>query len=236
MHNYHWLVYDIFMGISERREREKTERRNAILGSARDLILLQGVERVSMEEIARRAELSKATVYLYFSGKDVLLNEICEESAMSFLERFKPCLDSGLTGMSALKCFWRRYLEVFGASNEMLLIFQVRMYLNSWPAIAHPQEPSKSPYVDAILGAMKTMIAQCKAEGVFDAALDLDHAIRILLSLFSSIVESASRPDTAPDGKKPAAIMEEATRLFQIIIYGFAKEGVPRSRLDITAN
>jgi len=59
------------MGISERREREKTERRKAILDCARSLILSQGVQRVSMEDIARKAELSKATVYLYFSSKEL---------------------------------------------------------------------------------------------------------------------------------------------------------------------
>ena len=46
------------MGITERREREKTERRRAILNCARELILLQGVDRVSMDDIARKAELS----------------------------------------------------------------------------------------------------------------------------------------------------------------------------------
>src|SRR5215510_9379694 len=102
------------MGISERREREKNERRRTILKCARELILLQGVERVSMEDIAKRAELSKATVYLYFSSKEVLLNEICEEAARIFLEHIRPqnggeAPAARLTGFQALKYFWHGF-------------------------------------------------------------------------------------------------------------------------------
>jgi AcrR family transcriptional regulator len=220
------------LGISERREREKIERRKAILNCARELILSQGVERVSMEDIARHAELSKATVYLYFSGKEVILNEICEESARIFLERFKPFLENGVTGLKAMKCFWRGYVELFGNSDEMVIIFRVRNYLDSWPPVAAPDGQSKSPYTDAILEAMITIINQCKDEGVFDPDLDSTLAPWLLLSMFSMIVEKAAR--MPPEIRKSPAAIEEMTNAFQIIIRGFAKEGMDRSSLNIT--
>ena len=221
------------MGISERREREKAERRKAILKCARELILSQGVERVSMEDIARKAELSKATMYLYFSGKDALLNEICEESAQNFLNHFKPLLETGLTGMAAMKCFWHGYVELFGSSNEMILIFQVRNFLNSWLPTISLDEPGKSPDVDAILEAMKTIIDQCKAEGVFDPNLDSSLATRLILSMFSVIVENAAR--IPPEIRKSPVVINEMKDAFQIMIRGFAREGIDRSCLDITA-
>ena len=219
------------MGISERREREKNERRRTILNCAKELILSQGVERVSMEDIAQKAELSKATLYLYFSGKDVLLNEICEESAQVFLNHFKPLLESGISGLAALKCFWRAYVELFGSSDEMLIIFQVRNFLNSWLPIVSQKEQGKSPYVNAILAAMKTIIDQCKEEGAFDPDLDSFLATNLLLSMFSVIVENAARI-SRESGKSPI-LMEEMTLAFQIIIRGFAREGLDRSCLDI---
>jgi AcrR family transcriptional regulator len=219
------------MGITERREREKIERRKAILNCARELILSQGVERVSMDDIARRAELSKATVYLYFSGKEVILNEICEESARVFMERFRPYLETGVTGLKAMKCFWRGYVELFGHSDEMLIVFRIRNYLNSWLPVVSPEGQGESPHVDAILDAMKTVIDQCKAEGVFDPDLDSDFATRLLLSMFSSIVEKASR--MPPD---PSAIVEGMSKVFRIIVRGFAREGIDRSCLDITGD
>ena len=209
------------MGISERREREKIERRKVILSCAKELILSQGVERVSMEEIARKAELSKATVYLYFSGKDVLFNEICEESARVFVEHFKPIMETGLTGLEALKRFWRTYVTMFGSSDDMIIIFQVHNYLDSNPHDFLLKEQISSPYVNAILDVMKTLIDQCKTEGIFDPDLNSDMAIRLLLSMFSMIVENAARIPL--EVRKSPAVVEEMANAFQIIIRGFAR-------------
>ncbi|MCL2761693.1 MAG: TetR/AcrR family transcriptional regulator [Treponema sp.] len=219
------------MGITERKEREKNERRKTILNCARELILLQGVERVSMEDIARKAELSKATLYLYFSGKEVIFNEIGEESARVFLERLQPFSASGLTGIHALKSLWRSYVELFGDSDEMIIIFKVRSFLNPGLPFVSLEGESKSPYVDAILAAMKTIIEQCKAEGVFDPNLDSDMATRLLLSMFSHAVDSAAR--MPPEARKSPALIMEMAKYFQIIICGFAREGIDRASLDI---
>ncbi|MCL2067277.1 MAG: TetR/AcrR family transcriptional regulator [Treponema sp.] len=220
------------MGISERREREKVERRKAILKCARELILLNGVHRVSMEDIARKAELSKATVYLYFSSKEILFNEICEESARSFLEHCKPFLETGLTGMAALRCFWRGYMELFGNFDEMILTFKVRNYLDSNLMFLMLQEQNKSHYVDFILETIKTNIDECKVEGVFDPDLDSAMATRLLLSMFFSFIEKAAC--VPMDSEKIPAIIKEMTSSFQILVHGFAKEGIDRSSLSIS--
>jgi AcrR family transcriptional regulator len=220
------------MGISERREREKDDRRRAILNSARELILLQGVERVSMEDIARKAELSKATVYLYFPGKEFIFNEICEGAARVFVENFKP-LTEGVPGIKVLKLFWHAYMEQFGNADEMVIMFQVRNFLDSWLPIVSLEGKHESPYVDIILEVMRGIIDQCKAEGVFDPRLDSDLATRLLLSIFSATVGNIARIPL--EARKSPAIISEMTSIFQIIIYGFAKEGVDRSSLDIMA-
>ena len=217
------------MGIAERREREKSERRRAILNCTRELILMEGVEQVSMEDIARKAELSKATIYLYFSGKEVIFNEICEEAARGFLEHIKP--EANLTGIKGLKCFWRGYMELFGNFDEMIIIFKVRNFLNPGLPFVSLEEQSKSSNVDAVLVTMKTIIDQCKTEGVFDLNLDSEMATRLLLSMFSNSVDNASR--LPAEVRRSPAFLAEMKKAFQIMIYGFAREGVDRSRLDI---
>jgi AcrR family transcriptional regulator len=220
------------MGITERREREKNERRRAILSCARELILSQGVDRVSMDDIARKAELSKATLYLYFSGKEIIFNEICEESARVFLDHFKPLLETGLSGMDALKCFWRGYVELFGNFDEMLIVFKVRSFLNPGLPFVSMEEQSKSPNVDNILTIMKTLINQCKAEGLFDPDLDSEMATRLVLSMFSNTIDSTAR--LPAEARKSPALLKEMAKALQIIVYGFAREGINRSRLDFT--
>lgn len=58
------------MGIAERREREKEQRRNMILDAAEKLYFSKGVEVTTMDDVAAEAELSKGTLYLYFKNKD----------------------------------------------------------------------------------------------------------------------------------------------------------------------
>jgi len=220
------------MGISERREREKFERRRAILNCAKELILEQGIERVSMDDIARKAELSKATLYLYFSGKEIIFNEICEEAAREFLEHIKPFPGNGFTGIKAMKYFWRGYEEQFGNFDEMFLVFKVRHFLNPGQPFVSLEEYGKSSNVDTILATMKTIIDQCKTEEIFDSALDSDLATRLLLSMFSNSVDSAAR--IPAEARKSPLIIEEMKKAFQILIYGFAREGIDRSQLAIT--
>jgi len=219
------------MGINERRERERNERRKTILNCARELVLTQGVEHVNMEDIASKAELSKATVYLYFSSKEELLNEICEESAKLFCERLKIFSKTGLKGMEALKLFWRGYVEIFGSFNEMIIIFRVRNYLNSWMAVVSMESKNRSSYVDTIISSIKNIIDECKTEGIFAPDLDSTVATRMLLSVFSIVIEQASQ--LSPEAKSSPAVNEEVINTFQIILRGFAREGMDYSLLDI---
>ncbi len=60
------------MGITERREREKEQRRNDIIDAAEKLFFSRGLETTTMDEVAEQAELSKGTLYLYFKNKEDL--------------------------------------------------------------------------------------------------------------------------------------------------------------------
>ena len=67
------------MGTAERKERERLRRRNAILRAAKRIISTHGVEGMSMNQLADATELNKATLYLYFSDKDDLIDAIVYE-------------------------------------------------------------------------------------------------------------------------------------------------------------
>ncbi|MCG2765047.1 MAG: TetR/AcrR family transcriptional regulator [Desulfarculaceae bacterium] len=58
--------------MAERRAREKEQRREAILDAAKEIFSRKGYQGATMEEIAARAELSPATLYLYFDNKSQL--------------------------------------------------------------------------------------------------------------------------------------------------------------------
>ncbi len=60
------------MGIQERKERERERRRQQIMVAARRVFSVKGFNRSTMEDIAKEAELSPGTLYLYFRNKDEL--------------------------------------------------------------------------------------------------------------------------------------------------------------------
>lgn len=60
------------MGIHERKERERERRRQQIMVAAKRVFSQKGFSKSTMEDIAREAELSPGTLYLYFKNKDEL--------------------------------------------------------------------------------------------------------------------------------------------------------------------
>jgi TetR/AcrR family transcriptional regulator len=50
------------MGITERKEREKEQRRNAIIDAAEKIFFTKGMDNSTMDDVAEEAELSKGTL------------------------------------------------------------------------------------------------------------------------------------------------------------------------------
>ena len=61
------------MGISERKQREREQRRQDIIFAAEEVFFTRGIAVATIDEIAAQAELSKGTVYLYFKNKEELI-------------------------------------------------------------------------------------------------------------------------------------------------------------------
>ncbi len=53
-------------------EKEREQRRVFILDAAEELFLAKGFSRVSMDDIAKKVGMNKATIYIYFEDKDSL--------------------------------------------------------------------------------------------------------------------------------------------------------------------
>jgi AcrR family transcriptional regulator len=68
------------MGIAERKEREKQQRREEIIKAAEKVFLSLGLENATMDDVAAEAELSKGTLYLYFKNKEMLHVEVARRA------------------------------------------------------------------------------------------------------------------------------------------------------------
>lgn len=64
------------MGIQERKKRERERRRQQIMVAAKRVFSDKGLNKATMEDIAKEAELSPGTLYLYFKNKDELFSSL----------------------------------------------------------------------------------------------------------------------------------------------------------------
>jgi TetR/AcrR family transcriptional regulator len=68
------------MGIAERKEREKQQRKEEIVMAAEKVFFSKGFYLATMDDIAEQAELSKGTLYLYFKSKEDLHMAVARKS------------------------------------------------------------------------------------------------------------------------------------------------------------
>lgn len=68
------------MGVRDRRARQKTLLRQQILDAARELLVREGYERLSMRRVAERIDYSPTAIYLHFTDKQDLVFSLCDET------------------------------------------------------------------------------------------------------------------------------------------------------------
>lgn len=87
------------MGIAERKEREKQQRKEEIIKAAEDVFFSRGFEHSTMDDIAAKAELSKGTLYLYFKSKEMLHVEVARRAIIllnTFTSKAAEQVDSAI--------------------------------------------------------------------------------------------------------------------------------------------
>ncbi len=77
------------MGTRERKEREKNLRRQQIQDSAEEIFLQKGFRSTTMEDIAKKAELSTGAIYQYFKNKDELYASMNLEGLQSMTDEIE---------------------------------------------------------------------------------------------------------------------------------------------------
>lgn len=115
------------MGLEERRKRERENRKNAILKAARKLFFEKGFKPVTVESIARKAELSKGSIYLYFKSKEEIYTQILLNDIDKFHEHFNDLLLNPISASEALLRFSGIYVDLFLNDRELFRILMTFM-------------------------------------------------------------------------------------------------------------
>ena len=97
--------------IAERRQEERDRRRNEIVDAAEALYAEVGWDAVTMDQVARRARLSRALVYVYFHDKADLHFALVERSLEELRRRFEAAREGKARGIDQVEAIGRAYLE-----------------------------------------------------------------------------------------------------------------------------
>jgi len=117
----------IGLGFERRRKREKENRKNAILKAARRLFFEKGFRSVTVESIARKAELSKGSVYLYFNSKDEIYSQILLNDIDKFYRRVTDMCDRNRPASDLLVELSHIYIDFFLRDRELFRILMTFM-------------------------------------------------------------------------------------------------------------
>jgi AcrR family transcriptional regulator len=132
------------MGTAERRERERLQRRNAIIDAAEKVFFSKGVEETTMEEIARTAELSKGLLYFYFESKEALYLAICERGSSVLVDMFQRALkenESGRLQLEAIGDAYIRFAQEYEDYFNSMLQMHVKMIAQIDPDFTKHKDP-----------------------------------------------------------------------------------------------
>lgn len=106
------------MGIAERKEREKQQRRLEIIAAAENVFFTKGIDNSTMEDVANKVELSKGTLYLYFKGKNELLMEIVQTAIKKLHDLFVEYSSREKDGISKIKAIGEAFIYFFFNFND----------------------------------------------------------------------------------------------------------------------
>jgi AcrR family transcriptional regulator len=133
------------VGVAQRREREREQLRGQIVDAARDLLLEEGLGRLSMRSIADRIEYSPATIYLYFRDKEELLQAVMHTG----FERLHEVVMAELSRVGAAASWAEQYAGMgrayarFAVENPSY--FRVMFELPSTVATGECSRPTMHP-------------------------------------------------------------------------------------------
>lgn len=176
------------MGITERKEKQKTEIRKMILDASMKLFVDQGFENVSIRKIADLIEYSPTTVYLYFKDKDDILFNL-HELGFEKMAEYNEGLWDIKNPLLRLHKMGENYIK-FGMSHPEFydLMFIQRAPMQSIEKMVECEWKSG----DVALGRLKDTIREGMEKGLIVKG-DIDAVSMAIWSMVHGLVSLAIR-------------------------------------------
>lgn len=136
-------------------ERRKDARPQELLAAALDLFVERGFASTRLEDVAKRAGVSKGTLYLYFTNKEELFKAVVRENIIPALGEAEDMI-STFEGHSAdlLRCVIMGWWERVGATKASGIIKLVMAEAGNFPELAKFYQEEVIIRSSVMMGAM----------------------------------------------------------------------------------
>lgn len=169
-------------GFEKRRQRKK----NAIIAAAFELFRKEGIDAVRVTDIAKKAGVSKVSIYNYFVSKEELARQVLRDFMDKKLLEVKRFMESELSFKEKFEISYRMRMGTIGEVNAELISDYYKMM--SSPEM---QEFIKTYYETNTRPLIMELIEQGKREGDVDPDLS-NEAVLIYIEAFRDLALSKS--------------------------------------------
>ena len=176
------------MGLEDRRKREKDQRRSAILNAARKLFFEKGFRYVTVENIARKAELSKGSIYLYFRSKEEIYTQILLNDIDKFNKKSSLIFQNGKSAAELVMDFAFIYVDFFLNDRELFRIMMTFMLHTEDMNLAETVNQHIIEVTNNTVKIIETILQQGIEKGEFPSDINLRLSRNAMWGLLNGII------------------------------------------------
>jgi AcrR family transcriptional regulator len=177
----------------DRRARRRQETIQEILEIAQQIMTEEGVNGLSLAEVARRLGVQPPSIYRYYPSLMAIYDDLFRQGQIENLEVMRRAIEAAQPGIPAITA-------ALEASGRWLLAHRALAQLLFWRPV--PKfEPSPEAFAPAIemVAIQRAQLANAVARGEVGPAADSDEAVYLISTLITGVLSQAmaNEPDLA---------------------------------------
>jgi AcrR family transcriptional regulator len=202
----------VYLSTKEEDMARQADMREHIFGAASELFFQFGFSKVTTDEIAASAGISKKTLYKYFDSKEVLFTEVIGRTIQALAEEVEATLEDGEADFPEKLS---RLIELRAAQLSRIKQPLISDVQRNFPALWKQVEEERRTKLEAYLG-------QLLGEGVKQGVFRPDIDAKMLEMVYMSAITGIINPENL--ARIPYSAQEATDAIMRIIFTGVLTE------------
>ena len=223
-------IWGDMMGHDDRKRQEKEIKRKDIIDAAERIFFSKGYDNASMDEVAKEAEYSKRTVYVYFSSKEQIYFEIMIRGYRLLIDRIEKSFDEShpQNALDELRCI---FFTFFSFSEEYPEYFDAIMEYetkdsNDQAGIEDELKVECYQLGEQIFGYLSHALQKGVAEGSLQKVLDSEQSALLLWACTIGVYNTGKKKTDYLKNFHRIDSKEFVAESFKLIVRLISRNGV----------